>query len=185
MAARVAEIRVGAVIRRDEAGENPAFPGWRALPASALASVIVDAMHHARGGGVLRISEEMIASAPRERRREAPLFEAGGVEASTEARQQAGAMPVKLVAVPAVLQAEEPGHYGSERYATERGGSYERGGSSGREARYERGDASGREARYEREEPREREAEGITGKIGGAIERGMERVGLTSAHKEA
>ena len=173
MAARVAEIRVGAVIRRDEAGENPAFPGWRALPASALASVIVDAMHHARGGGVLRISEEMIANAPRERRREAPLFEAGGVEASTEARQQAGAAPVKLVAVPAVIQAEGPGHYASERYASERGGSYERGGSSGREAR------------YEREEPREREAEGITGKIGGAIERGMERVGLTSAHKEA
>jgi hypothetical protein len=175
VAARVAELRIGSVIRRDDAGENPAFPGWRAQPASALASVIADAMLNADGGQVLRISEEMIATAPRERRREAPLFEAGGVEASTETRQLAGAAPVKLVAVPAVLQHEAPGHYGSERYASERGGSYAA-----------RGDvASGREARYEREEPREREAEGITGKVGAAIERGMERVGLTSAHKEA
>ena len=172
VAARVAEIRVGAVIRRDEAGDNPAFPGWRALPASSLASVIVDAMRHARGGQVLRVSEEMIASAPRERRREAPLFEAGGVEASTEARQQAGVAPVKLLAVPAVLQQEGPAHYGSPRYAEQRGGGYD-------------DMAAGREARYEREEPRERESEGITGKVGGMLERGMERVGLTSAHKEA
>ena len=177
VAARVAELRIGSVIRRDDAGENPAFPGWRAQPASALACVIADAMLNADGGQVLRISEEMIATAPRERRREAPLFEAGGVEASTETRQQAGAVPVKLMAVPAVLQHEEPGHYGSKRYASERVGSYApRGGDVA---------ASGREARYERDEPREREAEGITGKVGAAIERGMERVGLTSAHKEA
>ena len=174
MAARVAELRVGAVIRRDEAGENPAFPGWRALPASGLASVIVQAMQGIESGRVVRISEDAIANAPRERRREAPMFEAGGVEASRETKQMAGVMPVKTVAaVPAVLIDEHPAHYGSERYASERsgGGAY-------------RGDAdvaARREARYARDEG---EPQGITGKVAGALQSGMEKVGLAS-HKEA
>ena len=62
VAARVSELRVGAVIRRDEAGENPAFPGWRAQPASALASVLVDAMHNARGGQVLPCAAAAVAA---------------------------------------------------------------------------------------------------------------------------
>jgi NADP-dependent 3-hydroxy acid dehydrogenase YdfG len=174
VAARVAELRVGAVIRRDDAGENPAFPGWRALPASGLASVICQAMQGIESGRVVRVSEDAIANAPRERRREAAMFEAGGVEASRETKQMAGVIPAKVVAVPAVIAEEQPSYYGSERYASERsGGAY-------------RGDAdvaARREARYARDED-EPQREGITGKVGGMLQSGMEKVGLAS-HKEA
>jgi len=174
VAARIAELRLGAVIRRDSADENPAFPGWRAQPASALASVIVDAMRSCRGG-VCRVSEEMVQSAPRERRREAPLFQAGGVEAGREAREQvAMAQPGKrVVAVPAVYMEEEPGHYSSQRYSADRGSYGGAASTFGRE---------GGEAVTERDEGQG----SIMGKVGGALERGMERIGITTpaAQKE-
>jgi hypothetical protein len=68
--ARFNELRIGAVIRRDAATDNPAFPGWRSYPASQLASVLVSEMQGERREDVVHIEEEDIARAPREEQHE-------------------------------------------------------------------------------------------------------------------
>jgi hypothetical protein len=78
VAARINEVRIGAVIRRDEAEENPAFPGWVAMPASRLASVLVQEMLGTTRNKVIHVSEEDIKRAPEEEEHEEIELRGGG-----------------------------------------------------------------------------------------------------------
>ena len=199
VAARVNELRIGAIIRRDDAADNPAFPGWNALPSSKLASVIVQHMCGDVDQATLHISERDIERAPEERYAEPEAAREGAPsprrvgEAFVAARERepAAVGPVKLVTVPAMAEGRE----GRERYS---GGEGERYTGGSRETRFVQGGEreerylEQREQRYGGEPGRERERfaerepaerEGVAGKAAGLMERVGERMGLTS-HKE-
>ena len=73
--ARVNEMRICAVVRRDDAVDNPAFPGMPAVPSSKLASVICEQLQGTVRNEVLRISVRDILSAPEEPSHEAHYAE--------------------------------------------------------------------------------------------------------------
>jgi hypothetical protein len=89
VSARVNELRIGAVIRRDDATDNPAFPGWPAQPASRLASVLVDAMLGTTRNKVIHVMAEDIARAPEEQPHEEVELRGGGARGIA-------VMPVKV-----------------------------------------------------------------------------------------
>lgn len=158
--ARANELRIGAVIRRDDSPENPAFPGWRAEPASRLASVIVAEMLGDKTQAVIRVDEADIEAAPEEERREAERAE--GVRAAGVRRVGAVvAEPVKLV-VPALREgppAEQ--RAGAKLRAEERA-----------------------EPRY-REREREPREEHEHGTVAGKVSEMLGRVGIGSGAREA
>ena len=67
VSARVLELRLGVVVKRDDAHENPGFPGWRAHNASSVASFWAQKVALGRAGGeeaVLPVGERELGQAP-------------------------------------------------------------------------------------------------------------------------